>query len=316
MKIHWFARRLWPLLMLFLLAGCAEPPAAPMRIGTNVWPGYEPLYLARDREEWSAERFRLVEYPSASEVLRAFRNRSLDAAALTLDEVLQLRQDGLPVKVVLVTDVSHGGDVIMGRPGMSSFTDLRGRRVAVESGALGAYMISRALALNGMALDEVEVVHLPVDAHEAAYGAGEVDALVTFEPVRTRMLARGAVELFSSRQIPGEIVDVLVVHEDFLLLWPERVRELTDGWFRALEMLKGDPLRAGEVIARRLKVSVEEALAGYDGLHLPDRAENRRLLGEAGGLRDGLKRLNRTLAAEGLLYREVSTDGLLSAVAL
>lgn len=63
-----------------------------LRLGTNVWPGYEPLYLAAEHEAWPSRfNVRMVEYPSATEVLRAFRNRALEAAALTLDEVL-LRQ--------------------------------------------------------------------------------------------------------------------------------------------------------------------------------------------------------------------------------
>ena len=32
-----------------LLAGCGSQPEPPLRVGTNLWPGYEPLYLARPR---------------------------------------------------------------------------------------------------------------------------------------------------------------------------------------------------------------------------------------------------------------------------
>lgn len=60
---------------------------APLRIGTLVWPGYEPLYLARERGYLDPKSVRLVEYPSNSEVTRAFRNRAIEAAALTFDEV-------------------------------------------------------------------------------------------------------------------------------------------------------------------------------------------------------------------------------------
>jgi len=36
--------------------------------------------------------------------------------------------------------------------------DLKGKRVAVEGGALGAYVLSRALALNEMKASDVKVV--------------------------------------------------------------------------------------------------------------------------------------------------------------
>ncbi len=136
-------------LLIALLAqvviACGEAPQTPMRIGTNVWPGYEPLYLARDLT-YIDERFvRLVEYSSASQVIRAYRNGAIDAAALTLDEVLLLAQDELEPRVVLVMDVSHGGDVILGQAGLQDMRDLKGKRVGFEDTALGAYVLARAL---------------------------------------------------------------------------------------------------------------------------------------------------------------------------
>ncbi|HEX9047206.1 MAG TPA: hypothetical protein VF988_09290, partial [Verrucomicrobiae bacterium] len=60
--------------LLLLSTGCAEKEAPPMPIGMNVWPGYEPLFLARHEGNLPAGQFRLVEFSDASEVARAFRN--------------------------------------------------------------------------------------------------------------------------------------------------------------------------------------------------------------------------------------------------
>lgn len=306
-----FLRPLCLLSLLVLLSWSAVVSAQQvLRLGTNVWPGYEPLYIAAEREGWERRlRVRLVEYPSATEVLRAFRNKALEAAALTLDEVLSLRAAGIPVKVVAVLDVSAGADAILGRPGLAQFADLRGRRIGVESGALGAYMITRALELNGMTLDDVTIVHVDVSAQEGAYHAGRVDAVVTFEPVRTRLLAAGAVELFDSRQIPGEIVDVLVVHEELAQSQPDKIRELIAGWFRALDYRQLQPEAAARFVASRLRITPQEVDASYQGIYLPDEAENLRLLN--GGLEAVLQRLQQTLLREGLLQQAEPLDRLL-----
>ena len=63
-------------------------------------------------------------------------------------------------RIILVVDVSHGADVVVGRRGMRTMKDLKGKSVAVESSALGAFVLSRALALNGMQASDVNVVHL------------------------------------------------------------------------------------------------------------------------------------------------------------
>lgn len=129
-------RRIFSLLLVVwvLTAGaCTERTSPPLRLGTNVWPGYEPLYLARALDYLNPSTVTLVEYLSASEVIRAFRNQTLEAAALTLDEVLLLQQHNVPVHVFLVTDISHGGDTILGNPTLARFVDLAGKRVGVVS---------------------------------------------------------------------------------------------------------------------------------------------------------------------------------------
>ena len=127
-------------------AACASPRPA-LRIGTNVWIGSEPLYLARELGRLDPGAVQLVEYPSASEVLRAFRNQAIDGMVISLDELFGLAVDGLQPRIILVVDVSHGADVVVGRRGMRTMQDLKGKSVAVESGALGAFVLSRALAL-------------------------------------------------------------------------------------------------------------------------------------------------------------------------
>lgn len=302
------------LLILIACLALSTPgwAAQPLRIGTNVWPGYEPLYLAAEREDWQERlRVRLVEYPSATEVLRAFRNRALEAAALTMDEVLTLREADIPLKIVAVLDVSAGGDVILAKPHIKQFADLAGQRVGVESSALGAFVLTRALEINNMQLDQVEIVHLDVSTHERAFKNNTVDAVVTFEPVRTLLLNTGAHEIFSSLEIPGEVVDVLVVHADILRTERDRLRQVVAGWFDALNHMRREPLAAAKFTARRLQITPEQARASFDGLDFPDAAANRRLLDTE--LPHTLQRLQETLIGKGLLRRPRPTGPLLDA---
>ena len=104
--------------LLLPLTGCMREPETALRIGTNVWIGSEPLYLARELGRLDPAAVQLVEYPSASEVLRAFRNQAIDGMVISLDELFGLTADGLQPRIILVVDVSHGADVVVGRRGM------------------------------------------------------------------------------------------------------------------------------------------------------------------------------------------------------
>ena len=273
-----------------------------MRVGTNLWPGYEPLYLAQELGYWEPQEIKLAEFPSSSEVIRAFRNQSLDAAALTLDEVLMLWQQNIQAEVVLVLDVSNGADVIISDAETKHFRDLKGKKVAVESGALGAYVISRALEINNMSTQDIELVPLGVSDHEAAFKNGDVQAAVTFEPVRTKLLEVGGNEVFSSREMPNEIVDVLVIRKSYIDNHPEQAETLADGWFKVIEFMKNNPQEAAVYISERLKISPEDVISSYDGLDLAGQEENESMLvGRQGTVNQTLMKLTASMMQNKLL---------------
>ena len=87
----------------------SREPETALRIGTNVWIGSEPLYLARELGRLDPAVVQLVEYPSASEVLRAYRNQAIDGMVISLDELFGLAVDGLQPRIILVVDVSARG---------------------------------------------------------------------------------------------------------------------------------------------------------------------------------------------------------------
>jgi len=267
--------------LLLPLIGCMREPETALRIGTNVWIGSEPLYLARELGRLDPAVVQLVEYPSASEVLRAFRNQAIDGMVISLDELFGLAADGLQPRIILVVDVSHGADVVVGRRGMQTMQDLKGKSVAVESSALGAFVLSRALALNGMQAGDVNVVHLESNEQPSAFEKGEVDGAVTFDPYRAQFLQAGAKTLFDSTQIPGEIVDLLAVRATVFAKQPKSTQALLTGWFDAIDYMKREPEDAARRMGIRQQSTGEQFLEALQGLYIPSREDNLRMLGGA-----------------------------------
>ena len=85
--------------------------------------------------------------------------------------------------------------------------------------------------------------------------------------------------VFHSGQIPGEIVDVLLINARYLnQANQKRVNELLNSWYAALAYFNEQPEQSAKQIGRRLKLSTEQVLASYQGLILPDRKQNSDLL--------------------------------------
>lgn len=297
-----------------LLLACDLAYQHPFRVGTNVWPGYEPLHLAAQMGAYRDSPIKMVEMANASSVMQALRNGTLEAAALTLDEALTLVQDNHDLRVVLVMDFSRGGDALVAHPDIASLTGLKGQRVGVENTAVGAILLDAALHKAGITVADFDLIELTIDEQSEAFLDGEIDAVVTFEPVRSELLRMGANVLFDSSEIPDRIVDVLVVRADVAGHHDATLRTLIEGYFDALAFLREQPGAAALKIARRLQVDASEVPTMYLGLYQPDAAENHELLGaKAGGLNLSVRRLSELMLQQGMLDREPDISRLLSA---
>jgi len=303
-------RRIFIYLSLGILAiavtGCPQKPSSPLRVGTNLWPGYETLHLAKNLGYYDQENLKLVDYPSGTEEVRAYRNGEIEGAGLSIDQALVLAATQGDVKIIAVMDVSDGGDVILGKPEITNIKALKGKRVGVESTSLGAYFLARALEKNGLSPKDVQIVSLELTEHERAYKEGKVDAVVTFGPARVKLLAAGAKLLFDSSQIPGEIVDTLVVRQSAIDNSAKDIQALVNGRFRALDYLNKNPQEAAARIAPRTQVTPEQILDAFKGLRQPDLAENQKLLDQSNpALINGMRGLVKVMVGNKLLSKEI-----------
>ncbi|MBU0680434.1 MAG: ABC transporter substrate-binding protein [Proteobacteria bacterium] len=295
------------------LSSCGREPQHPLLIGTNVWLGYEPLFVARSLKYFTPQEVRLLEFTSNTDSIHAFRHGALDAAALTLDEALLLAQDGIDFKVVLVLDISHGADAIVGQANSKTFPDLKGLKIGVENTAVGAYMLARALEIHDLQAKDVTMVPLEIFEHEKAFTKGTVDAVVTFEPVRSKLLAKGGNILFDSSEIPGEIVDVLIVRSDRLAQNREHLSKLLRGWFSTLDYLQENQADALHRMTPRLALPPAELRAALAGLRFPSLADNLHFLqGGPEGLVNSGTRLSEIMVRSGLLKKQVPIAPLLT----
>lgn len=293
------------------LGGCESDHR--LRIGSSQWPGYEPLYLARDKGLLPSDSVKLLELPSASEVIQYLRMGSLDGGMLTLDEMISLRAEGIPLTVVLVMDISDGADTILGQPGIDGLTKIKGRRIGVEITAVGAVMLESVLQEAGLSQQDVDLVNLPVDQHFRAFQDHQVDVLITYEPTRSRLLAEGAVELFNSGQILGRIVDVLAIRDDAMEHHRDHIAQLIDGYFAARKMMDADTRQAYARMAPRLQTDLETLKTMFAGLQLPDPLENLAWLGGASLLSNEAQKLAALMAEWNLIETQPDLTHLATA---
>lgn len=270
--------RLIALTVLVILLSACSSSSEPLKVGTNIWPGYESLYLARDSNLFDDKAIELVELPNATRVIQAIKTGDIDIAGLTLDEYLTLISAGYQASIIAVMDYSEGADVLIARPHITALGHLRDKTIVVEKTAVGALLLQGALEQGNLSLQDIHLINATVNEHDRQWENSAVDAIVTFEPVRSRLLNKGGQVLFDSSEIPGRIVDVLVATEQSIQKKPEQIKQLLKAHFRALTLMMSDPDKAASLMSARMNLPQNQIWASFEGLHIPGKSENIHLL--------------------------------------
>jgi NitT/TauT family transport system substrate-binding protein len=166
-------------------------------------------------------------------------------------------------------------------------------------------MLGKVLRAAGLAQTDVRVLPLTSNNHLKAWREGMVDAMITYEPTSSLLLAEGGVRLFDSRQMQDTIFDVLAVRPDAAETHADALNALIAGHFRGLAHLRGNPQDAGYRLADRMGLSGHEVLQAFRGLKLPDVGSNHAYLDDRtdGGLIRAARELNAVMVEARLLSR-------------
>lgn len=303
------------LLLLLSTAGCNNTSSSPLRIAHNSWPGYEPLVLAESESLYKDINVTTFRVGSATEAIRAFEQNIVDVVAITLDEALLLqRHYPEPLVVIAVLDISHGGDAIIAKQGINSISDLKGKRVGFEATAMGAFFLSRALETSpGLSLEELKIIPITYNHHHNSFISNEVDAIVTFEPVKTALVRQGGNVIFDSSMIPNEIVDVLITNNTRSEQRSVDLQNLVRGYFKALSLIKKHPDMMQEKMAAFEGIDTAEFQRSLSGLKIPDATMNHQLLGgKSPQLQTTINKLQQFIATEMNAPNGVGTTLILS----
>lgn len=304
---------------LFLLAllcsgfilGCSNEPD-PLRIGSNRWLGYAPFYIADELGWTSSANVRLIEYSSSNGVTRSMYNGLLDAALLTLDEAITLQSTGHNIEILLITNISAGANVLYAHPSIRHVDDLKGKRIAVEGGTVGTYFLSRILDTAKLTVNDIQIVNIPTYMHNKAFKEDAIDATINTAAVRTQLHQSGALPLFSSRDLRGEIIDVLVVNrERSTPRLRKRIRAL---WFSSLETWLEHRSKIDPRVSQRLGLDEQSLTFTLSRIAMGDKALNN-LYFEHGLLAASIDKIQAYMLGSGLLKQPIDSNHLLSSCA-
>lgn len=226
------------------------------------------------RVEWGGT------YASFTATIDAVRSGSVNVLQGAISPVLGYLANSRNIKIYSVTDRitdpaaphTDGLAVPPGSP-IKSVRDLAGKRVAVNKGGRGEYLLLLALERAGVPVDQVKRVYLNPDQAASAFATGKVDAWWAIVRAYPEVVARGARIIVHGRDLPEKDLTISAARTELLERHPQAVRvyldvlrELTAQQKKTPERFQNVFLDKGPTALSGARLNDELARARYENL--------------------------------------------------
>lgn len=265
------------LAMLFVLSlGFAASTLAAekktsFRIAWTIYAGWMPWGYASESgiiDKWAKKygiKIEVVQMNDYIESINQYSVGDFDGCGMTNMDALTIpAASGVDTTGLILGDYSNGNDGIVLK-NAKSIADIKGRDVHLIELSVSHYLLARALDMNGMSESDVTIVNTSDADAVASFSTEGVTAAAIWNPQLSIVKEQHptAIEVFNSRQIPGEIIDMMTVKTDVLEANPEFGKALVGAWFETMALMsKNDKMG----IAARTSMAKNSGtdLAGYE----------------------------------------------------
>ncbi len=255
-----------------LTSGAAMADAkTEFRVAWSIYVGWMPWgYLEESgiMDKW-ADKYGIdvdiVQINDYVESINQYTAGAFDGVSATNMDTLSIPAGGgVDTTALIVGDYSNGNDAIIVK-GEGGLTDLKGKPVNLVELSVSHYLLARGLDSVGLSEADLGGVINTSDADMiAAFATDDVEAVVTWNPlVSTILETPGASKLFDSADIPGEIIDLMVVNTETLKDNPDFGKAMVGAWYELMALMSSDTEEGKAARAAMAEASGTD-LAGYD----------------------------------------------------
>ena len=256
-----------------MLAAVSTVDAAPkksFKVAWSIYVGWMPWGYAADTgivKKW-ADKYGIAievkQFNDYVESINQYTAGGFDAVTITNMDALSIpAAGGVDTTAIVIGDFSNGNDAVILK-NKSDLSAIKGQSVNLVEFSVSHYLLARALEASKLSEKDVKVINTSDADMAAAYKTSDVKAVVTWNPIVTEILGSpDAKKVFDSSQIPGEIMDLMVVNTEVAKDNPDFAKALAGIWYETLSRMMAKDAAATAAKEAMAKASGTD-LAGFD----------------------------------------------------
>ena len=190
--------------------------------------------------------------------MQAVASGDVDVGNGGLSATMQVDTKGFPMSVL--ANGCDGGWMVLSAPGIQSFQDLKGKKIAVQNGSIGLVSLNWKLRQEKL-LGQVELVYMDNQDQPIPLMRGDVAAICCFEPYATFARLNGwGKKLWVPYDSPmGKTNLGFVASRKFIKAEPDLTRKIVRAHVLATQELVDNPQIAIDTTMQQFKMPKEVA---------------------------------------------------------
>lgn len=257
-------------LLLTLTVSSFSQASDSFKVCWSIYVGWMPWgYGAEQKivDKWAKKygiEIDVVQINDYIESINQYTAGGFDACTMTNMDALTIpAAGGVDSTALVVGDFSNGNDGVVLKA-YDDLKDIKGQTVNLVELSVSHYLLARGLESVGMSEADVKVVNTSDADMVAVFPTAGVTSVVTWNPLLSEILEMpGANKVFDSSDIPGEIIDLLVINTETLKANPKLGKALTGAWYEIMATMS-DSGKKGIAARSAMGVASGTDLAGYE----------------------------------------------------
>lgn len=232
---------------MLLLAASAE--AKPYKIAMIPWIAWSPASVAEAKGFWKEENIdvKVIVCSNALQLFTLFNEKRVDIIFNMIGTGVGYYMNGLPVRIIVETDWSSGGDKIILKKD-ANITAIRGKPIGIyQNSPATLYFLDKYLSGINHRLSDIRLAEMEPDSLASHFIAGYFNVILCYEPEASRAEKSGKGKVAaSSADYEGVIPEGMIAFEDMLTAIPkEDLTKILKGWIKAVKWSQ-QPVNAKE----------------------------------------------------------------------
>ena len=219
------------------------------------WMPWAQIASSRIIDKWAARygiKIHVTQLNDYIESINQYTAGQFDGCTMTNMDALTIpAAGGVDSTALILGSYSEGNDGVVLKGKGKTLKDLKGMKVYLPELSVSHYLLVRGLEKAGLHEKDVTVVNTSDADIVSAFATSGVQAAVAWNPQLSAIKnTPDTTEVFESSQVPGELIDMMVVNSAVLKDNPALGKALTGAWYEMMAQMKAGDKAALSAMAQ------------------------------------------------------------------